>query len=184
MVKLTVLLSIFYFFSEMVQQYETQYYKVIKNLKKAEIRYYPPSMKIKSNRDNAFSILFSYISGNNVSGKKIAMTTPVYTNTNKGKKMMEFVLPRNIDKKNLPEPLSDKVEIFESEPGYFLSYKFGGFTMKSITNKAVETLKNIAKSEGIKIDGPPLVLVYNSPYKIFNRRNEILFRIKYHDNKK
>ena len=61
MVKLTVLLSIFYFFSEMVQQYETQYYKVIKNLKKAEIRYYPPSMKIKSNRDNAFSILFSYI---------------------------------------------------------------------------------------------------------------------------
>ena len=39
--------------------------------------------------------------------------------------------------------------------------------------KTFESLKD----NDIEIIGNPIVLVYNSPYKIFNRKNEILIKI-------
>ena len=59
------LITIFYFSSSMAQQYETQQFEVIKTIGEAEIRFYPPVMKIKANRSNGFWALFGYISGKN-----------------------------------------------------------------------------------------------------------------------
>ncbi len=67
-----------HFFNKMTSQYETQNYDIIKIIDKAEIRYYPAVMRIKSSRENGFANLFGYISGKNEKNKKIAMTTPVY----------------------------------------------------------------------------------------------------------
>ena len=58
------------------QETETQTYKVVKELNGAELRYYPPVMKIQSNND--FGSLFNFISGNNSTREKISMTSPVY----------------------------------------------------------------------------------------------------------
>ena len=51
------------------QETETQEYRIIKELNGAELRYYPPAMKIQSNND--FGSLFNYISGNNSAREKL-----------------------------------------------------------------------------------------------------------------
>ena len=94
----------------MAQQYETQSFDLIKKVDEAEIRFYPPVIKIRSSRKNGFGALFGYISGRNSRDQKIAMTTPVYLGKNEDNEMMEFVLPRSIDKNNAPEPLSKKLK--------------------------------------------------------------------------
>ena len=161
----------------MTSQYETQNYDIIKTIDKAEIRYYPTVMRIKSTRENGFANLFGYISGKNEKNKKIAMTTPVYLKKEENIEVMEFILPRSYNNKNTPMSLSSKVSVYESNPDYYLALKFGGYAFQSIVNKTSSELKRIANENNIQIVGEPILLVYNSPYKIFNRRNEILFKI-------
>ena len=67
------------------QSYETQKYNLIDKSDDFEIRYYPKSIKARvvstSNSNNNFRKLFSYISGNNKTNEKIAMTTPSLIDT-------------------------------------------------------------------------------------------------------
>ena len=95
--KTFTLLFILYQSISMAQQYETQSFDLIKKVDEAEIRFYPPAVKIRSSRKNGFGALFGYISGRNSRDQKIAMTTPVYLGKNEDNEMMEFVLPRSID---------------------------------------------------------------------------------------
>ena len=172
-------LTIFHFSRGMAQQYETQQFKLIKTIGDAEIRYYPPVMKSKTNRNNGFSALFGYISGKNATGKKIAMTTPVYMQENQGQQQMEFVLPRELDQSSTPAALSDKVEVYESKPGYFMAYTFGGYALDWVAKRVIKKVEELAEIHKIKVEGEPIILVYNSPYKVINRKNEILFKIDY-----
>tara|TARA_Y100001935_G_C16838003_1_gene282660 strand:- start:21 stop:386 length:366 start_codon:yes stop_codon:yes gene_type:complete len=91
--------------------------------------------------------------------------------------VMEFILPRSYNNKNTPMSLSSEVLVYESNPDYYLALKFGGYAFQSIVNKTSRELKIIANENNIQIVGEPILLVYNSPYKIFNRRNEILYKI-------
>ena len=170
---------LFLFFNLMAQQYETQYFEIIKTLDSAQIRYYPSVMKIKATNNKGFNALFGYISGKNETGQKIAMTTPVYTQQEEGQEVMEFVLPRTLDLKNTPNALSKNVEVYQSKPGYFIAFRFGGYALDWVSSKAIKTLREIAKKYGIQIQGDPIILVYNSPTQVFNRKNEILYQIEY-----
>ena len=163
----------------MAQQYETQSFDLIKKVDEAEIRFYPPAMKIRSSRKNGFGALFGYISGRNSRDQKIAMTTPVYLGKNEDNEMMEFVLPRSINKSNAPKPLSEKVEVYESRSGYYIAHSFGGYAFDWAVNRARKNLEEIAFRNNIKLVGDPFVLVYDSPYKIINRKNEVLFEVDF-----
>ena len=163
----------------MAQQYETQSFDLIKKVDEAEIRFYPPAMKIRSSRKNGFGALFGYISGRNSRDQKIAMTTPVYLAKNDDNEMMEFVLPKSIDKSNAPEPLSKKVEVYESRSGYYIAHSFGGYAFDWAVNRVRKNLEEIAFRNKIKLIGDPIVLVYDSPYKIINRKNEVLFEVDF-----
>ena len=163
----------------MAQQYETQSFDLIKKVDEAEIRFYPPAMKIRSSRKNGFGALFGYISGRNSRDQKIAMTTPVYLGKNKDNEMMEFVLPRSINKSNAPKPLSEKVEVYESKSGYYIAHSFGGYAFDWSVNRIRKNLEEIAFRNKIKLIGDPFVLVYDSPYKIINRKNEVLFEVDF-----
>ena len=172
------LVTLLFTSSLMAQRYETQQYEVVKTLEKAEIRFYPPVMKIKAPKSSGFNALFGYISGNNTDNTKIAMTTPVYmSNDAQGNEMMAFVLPKSMKKEQTPAPLSDSVTVYESESGYFIAYPFGGYALDWWVEKASNALKEIAASHNIQLKSDPLVLVYNSPYKLINRKNEVLFQI-------
>lgn len=162
--------------SAMAQNLETQSYTVLDTMDGMEIRYYPPVMKIQS--DNNFNALFRYISGENQSGTEIAMTTPVYMGDSEGNRVMEFVLPAAFDETNTPSARSAGVRVFESEPGYYAAVSFGGYASASSRESATRRLMALAAQHDMKTTGEPMLLVYNSPYQFFNRKNEILVRLE------
>jgi hypothetical protein len=92
---------------------------------------------------------------------------------------MDFVMPREFDLNNIHEPNDKDVKIIESKAGYFATLKYGGysnsFKVESNTNK----LYKILKEKNIEIVGQPSYVSYNSPFKFFSRRNEIIIEIKF-----
>lgn len=159
----------------MAQKYETQPFEVIKTIEEAELRFYPSVMKIQSNGD--FGSLFRYISGANEAGQKIAMTTPVQMGTPEGEPVMQFVLPKKFNKENTPSSSNGTVKVIESEEGMYLAVSYGGYTMDWRERKAAERLRTIANQHKIELIGAPILMVYNSPYQVFGRKNEVLFKV-------
>ena len=165
------------------QQYETQKYELLKSLDNIEIRFYPPSMKAKVSSNRNFSKLFKYISGNNDKKEKIAMTTPVYMIQNKGRNTMEFVLPSKYSENNAALPIDSDIKIYNSEPAYYAAIRFGGYSNSYKIKTHHKILRNkLEKNNLTVIDENPISLSYNSPYKGFNRRNEVLVKIDYNSN--
>jgi len=171
----------------MAQSYQTQPYELISVHQDVEIRYYPPAMKVKVSgplRNNRnFNALFRYISGDNDSREKIAMTTPVYMETQEDVQTMEFVLPKKY-KETAPQPIANGVEVYQSEQAYFAAIRYGGYSNESKVLKAKQRLFSVLDKEQIEITGDILVLSYDSPYKFYNRRNEVIVKVKSEDREK
>ncbi|MCH1547241.1 MAG: heme-binding protein [Flavobacteriaceae bacterium] len=165
------------------QSYETQKYKLINKTDNFEIRYYPKAIKAKvvsnNNSNNNFMKLFRYISGDNEDDQKIAMTTPVYMKKNSENSTMEFVMPSKFDMQSISVPNDKSVKIIESNAGYFASVRYGGYSNFSKQEKYTNELMQILKNKDIAHIGDPMVVSYNSPYKFFSRRNEIIIEINY-----
>jgi hypothetical protein len=100
-------------------------------------------------------------------------------NNNSNGSSMDFVMPREFDLNNIHKPNDKDVKIIESNAGYFATLKYGGysnsFKVESNTNK----LYKILKEKNIEIVGEPSYVSYNSPFKFFSRRNEIIIEIKF-----
>ena len=97
---------------------------------------------------------------------------------------MEFVLPKDFNSQNTPLPLKSKVEIYESESGYYAAFSYSGYTNLKKEQSVIKKGKILLEKKKIIYKNQPLVLVYNSPYTLFNRKNEILFPIEYSSNQK
>lgn len=163
------------------QEYETQNYKSIGTLDGAEVRFYPEAIKVKAvaaegNNQN-FSKLFNYISKGNTSKTKIAMTTPVYMETTSAGNQMEFVLPAKYLSLKAPQPIGSDVTVYKSSAGYFIALKFGGYNNAYRTVKYRDQLEKIMDKHGIQKRSSLKVLSYDSPYTLFNRRNEVLYEV-------
>tara|TARA_B100001142_G_C14210705_1_gene607500 strand:+ start:516 stop:1073 length:558 start_codon:yes stop_codon:yes gene_type:complete len=167
------------------QSYETQKYRLVNKIDNFEIRYYPKAIKAKvesnNNSNNNFMKLFRYISGNNEANQKIAMTTPVYMRKNSVNSTMEFVMPSKFDMQSIAVPNDKSVKIIESDAGFFASVRFGGYSNPSRQKKYTNELLQILESKDISYIGEPLLVSYNSPYKFFSRRNEIIIEINYNE---
>ncbi len=165
----------------LMQSYETQAYKVIESINSIEIRYYPSVMKVKvesPKRTNTnFNALFRYISGNNTTGEKIAMITPVYMDKNGPLEVMEFVLPAKYDTV-APSPKGKGVEVYQAKAGFFAAIRYSGYSNETKERVHQEALINTLKQADKEIVGSPVVLSYDAPYKFYNRRNEIIVEVK------
>jgi hypothetical protein len=165
----------------MGQRYESQPYEIIQSMDDLEIRFYPPAMmaKTKANTGNPFSTLFRYISGDNQNNEKIEMTTPVYMYPEDGTSAMEFVLPKKYIQEDAPAPSGTNVKIYESKPGYFAAVRYGGYSNASKVKIHTDRLMSEIQKRNLKAISNPVVLSYDSPYKVMNRRNEILVEVSY-----
>jgi len=163
------------------QGYETQKYRVVEQLGKVEIRYYPPAMKVKTkgrtSKNNNFNTLFRYISGHNVKKEKIAMTTPVYIFSEGDAEVMEFVLPSKY-KGEAPAAVAANTEVYESAEGYYAAISFGGYANATKVKTYTQELLKALRVAGKSLVGKPQLLSYDAPFKFYNRRNEMLVEIK------
>ncbi len=165
--------------------YETAHYDVLSKQDDIELRRYAPMILATTalepgERDNGFGRLFRFISGDNESKQKIAMTTPVFMpSTAEGKPMtMQFVLPADVAKAGSPKPTGSKV-IVETRPGgVFAALRFRGYGSREKQQKALETLLAWIKSTGRSAKGDPIFAYYDPPWTPeFMRRNEVLIEI-------
>lgn len=166
-------------------RYETQKYDVIVSDDDFEIRFYHSSLKAKvvSNRNanGNFYKLFQFISGNNSKGEKIAMTTPVYMKNDERSNTMEFVMPSSYNIESISKPNDESIEIYESQPKYFACIRYGGYSNSKKFNMYSKKLIEKLSGLNIKTVGDLFYVSYNSPYKVFNRRNEVMAEIEYQD---
>mgnify|MGYP001220373704 FL=1 len=171
---------IFFSMTLFSQQYESQDYNVLESIGDVEIRYYPPVMKAKVTSDKNFSKLFRFISGNNHKEEKIAMTTPVYMTRENGSETMEFVMPSKYNQENIVNPNDKSITVYSSKPGYYAAIRYGGYSNYDKVKKHHKILLENLENNNIKVISTiPASLSYNSPYKVFNRRNEVLVKIDY-----
>ena len=88
-------------------------------------------------------------------------------------------MPSKFDMQSISVPNDKSVKIIESNAGYFASVRYGGYSNFSKQEKYTNELMQILKNKDITHIGDPMVVSYNSPYKFFSRRNEIIIEINY-----
>ena len=178
--KLT-LIALFFSMSILSQKYETHSYKTLFEEDNFEIRNYDPVMKARtfSTSGSNFGKLFRYISGYNEGNQKIEMTTPVYMKEDKGIEMMEFVMPSSFNQDNISQPLSKDVELYLDEGGVYASVSYSGYSNENKRKKHTASLEKKLKEMDVEKKGEFLYLSYDSPYKFYNRRNEVIVRVNY-----
>ena len=167
---------------------EKQKYRVIKNEKEFEIRFYPPAifattrLSAKSYQElgsSGFRKIAGYIFGNNESSTKIAMTAPVHMDISEKGSSMSFVMPSEYTLDKLPRPVDARVELHESPAVYMAAIEFGGYASEQKIKLYTTQLLQALTSKGIKTTGNPTYLGYNAPYDFIGRKNEIVVAIEW-----
>jgi len=140
----------------------------------------------------AFERLFRYISGNNRTQRKIAMTAPV--TQSRGEKIamtapvsqvadrnafrVAFTLPSNYTLKTAPTPLDPSVEIREVPAQLVACWRYSGRWTESNYRENEALLRERIRARGLTIRGEPVLARYNPPFTPwFLRRNEVLIPV-------
>lgn len=167
--------------------YESAPYDVLESDGNIEIRDYPDLVlastegKIDARgNDGSFMRLFRYISGKNESDQKIAMTTPVFMESDspEAKGQMGFVLPQGVAEAGAPAPKAADVAIRKREGGRFAVIRFSGV----MDAKKVETqelkLRAWLMTRGLEGEETAERAGYDPPFTPGPlRRNEVLIRL-------
>ena len=172
-----------FFLYSNVMAYEESKYNVVKSNEIYEVRKYSDRLAVQAvntNQNNSFQKLFNYISGNNERNEEIKMTTPVSQMKKKGNMIMQFYLPSNFNKDNVPNPSRSDVEIVNIEGGYYAVIRYSGRASDKNFIKHKEILENELKKDNISIVGPAIKATYNRPFTLpMLRRNEAMLEVNW-----
>ena len=181
---IAAVLFLIYSFKIQENNIEKEQYIILKKIDDVEVREYEESVNAsyysdnKTERNNYFRNLAGYIFGDNTENLSIEMTSPV-TMKLYGNREMIFRMPSNYTLDNLPKADNPKINFMTIASSTKAAIQYSGYSNKNIEAKKIQELKNILESENIKHENKFELLVYNSPYKILNRRNEITINIIY-----
>lgn len=160
-------------------------YDIIKKNGEIEIRRYPEVILAVVEGfidDSGFSLLFQYISGENKTRRRIAMTAPVITSEKitmtapvfTKNEYMAFALPASYTKETIPAPTNPAVKIEVQPEKVMAVLRFSGRTPEERIEKFIQKLKTSLQTMGIQSRGEPVLMRYNSPFTPgFLRRNEV-----------
>jgi len=178
-----IILAIIYAFSK-TETVITDKYEVLKKINNIEIRQYKESVNAsyysdsEGERNNYFKSLASYIFGENSENESISMTSPVTMRLH-GNKEMIFRMPDKYSLESLPESNNPDINFFVIPSCTKAAIGYSGYSNTRIEARKIAELKKILLENNITHNDKFEVLVYNSPYKILNRRNEITVNITY-----
>jgi effector-binding domain-containing protein len=171
---------------KMVQKVD---YKVVRTIDQVEIRKYPKLLlaTVSGLPDNdAFSILFNYITGANQKNQKVEMTAPVLTSEKiemtapviSSENKMSFIMPDNYNISNIPKPKNPQVIIEELPAAKLAVIRFKGHARQKDVNKYIDQLLKVLEQNKIRTQGEPVLMRYNSPFAPgFIRRNEVAIKV-------
>ena len=129
--------------------------------------------------NTGFRYLFNYISGENQSGTKISMTSPVQQVPDQDGWRVSFVVPHEFYTKGAPAPRSPKVSVREVDSALVAALRYRGFWNSEVFNAKREQLLALLKAQGVAPLGEVFSAVYNPPLTpSFLRRNEVLVRVQ------
>jgi hypothetical protein len=176
-------------------------YTVVEKDKNFEIRDYAPHIlaetlvegSLEEAGNKAFKILFRYISGDNRSSKKVAMTAPV-SQRPQGEKIemtapvkqrrdqekwaVSFMMPSSYTLKTLPEPKNPNITLRQVPARRMAAVRYSGFWSEKRYLRYKSELESWIQERGLTIVGDPIWARYNSPFTPwFLRRNEILIPV-------
>jgi len=158
-------------------------YDIVKTYGNVEIRRYRRLVvaRVSGYGDDGFSLLFNYITGDNRTRRRVAMTAPVVSQkiemtapvlSERGS--IAFVMPDGFTMDNTPVPNDARVKILEIPERHVAALRFSGrSTTKAFERKGDELMKALEKN-GIAVSGTVFAMRYNSPFTLpFMRRNEV-----------
>jgi len=176
-------------------------YKVLEKDKKFEIRDYSPHIlaeiivegDLEEAGNKAFNRLFRYISGDNRSRKKVAMTAPV-SQQPMGEKIkmtapvgqrrvrekwaVSFIMPASYTLKTLPEPEDQNITLRQVPAQRMAAVRYSGFWSEKRYLRYKLELESWIHHRNLTIVGDPIWARYNPPFTPwFLRRNEILIPV-------
>lgn len=184
-----------------VMAIEEAEYIVLKKENHFEIRDYAPHIlaetvvegDLEEAGNKAFNRLFRYISGENRSRDKVAMTAPVSQEPLREKITMtapvgqrrvqenwavSFMMPASYTLETLPEPEDPKVTLRQVPARRMATVRYSGFWSEKNYLRYKLELESWIKEKGLPIAGDPVWARYNPPFTPwFLRRNEILIPI-------
>jgi hypothetical protein len=142
----------------------------------------------------AFRRLFRYISGDNRSrhkvamtapvsqeptGEKIAMTAPVGQQPAQDRWVVSFTMPASFSLETLPEPDDPQVTLRKVPARRMAALRYSGLWSESSYLRHKTRLESWVQSRGLTVAGDPVWARYNAPFvPWFLRRNEILIPVE------
>ncbi len=183
-------------------------YKVLQKDGRIEVRQYDKMVLVSapmgegmSDNRGAFGLLFDYISGENVSerkipmtapvfmeggvdksaeGEKIPMTAPVFMNEDQaGQWRMSFVMPADMRLEDTPKPKNPSVDIEGVKDWTVGAIGFSGFLNEKSSLKHYTILNTWLAKNGYDVTGQYISAGYNPPWTLpMARRNEVLVPVQ------
>lgn len=184
--------------------YEQPSYEVIAQLDDAvEVRSYAPRVAVEAaveapdteeGRNEAFRLLFDYISGANRANAEISMTAPVETAPSSEEiamtvpvetvsdaeagTRMRFFLPAEYSAETAPTPTDARVRIVSVPAQTVAVLRFSGFGGEGIVAGKTEMLLAALEDTSYRRSSEPVAYFYDPPWTIpFFRRNEVVVAV-------
>merc|ERR1712236_169765 len=156
-----------------VENYENAPYTVVQKLNNFEERFYPSS-KWVCTRTGGFMSLFRYISGSNSRNQKIDMTVPVMSTVSEKGKEMCFYLTEAFQS-NPPPPTATNVYLVQKKAMTVYATTMGGYP--DMAGEARKFRDQLERGLASQVDfSSYMSLSYDNPWKVMNRRNDILYK--------
>ncbi|MDQ0210447.1 SOUL family heme-binding protein [Arthrobacter bambusae] len=183
-----------------------QPYQIVRSYDDFEVRKYPEHLlaevtvkgTFEDSGNRAFRYLFSYISGENRSRQKVAMTAPVVQDatsekiamtapvvqqgierqpgeTGEQKYRIAFVLPEGFTIENAPGPTDPNVHLRTVPESLAAAIRYSGRWSAVSYQRHLEKLRSALRTAGLTPAGTPRFARFDPPFKPwFMRRNEIV----------
>lgn len=167
---------------------ETPKYSVLKRANLYEVRKYEPFIVVEAQGDRltgstGFKNVTDYIFGNNSTGERIPMTTPVLTSTVDNSTpgvCIQVVLPLQSTLSRLPAPLPGTANLREVSGGFIAAIKFSGETTEERVKSKETQLRSALNADGLHSKPGYMLARYNDPGRTWSwiRRNEVLIMLE------
>ncbi len=169
---------------------QRQKYVILRNFIDFELREYEPCViaevaiedDYSGATSKAFGSLFRYISGNNASSEKIAMTAPVIASTlatiDSREWNISFVMPAGSVLSDLPLPQQSHVRLRPIGTEKCLAISFRGRATTKACERKEAALRSFARLQGIHLTAETRICRFDPPFKPgFLHYNEIVIPI-------